>query len=172
VRALQFTRNMLQKNELLHRSDNDFAIWLFTLRKRNDTWVIYQGKMNKTTFVCIHGSQDHTTALAFGALRSSVRNGLKLGLATALVALDIDNNRIVELCTTAHQRGENHLKRIKGPPMPPDKNSKISTVYVKDEFALITIVFVDRAVRLAKESKDALEERDCLVGNLVRFLIR
>ena len=55
--------------------------------------------------------------------------------------------------------------------MTSNKDGKVSTVNVEDKFALIAVILVDRTVRLAEECEDGLEERDCLIGNLVRLFI-
>ena len=126
--------------------------------------------MDDAPLVGVHGGQGNATLLA-GTLCSRKSNGLKLLLATGLVALDVHHDGVVELDAAAHQGGQHHLKGIQGTAVTTDENREVTTVDVKNELTLVTVVLVDGRLSLAKEGQNLLQIVNGEVGDLVGLLV-
>ena len=108
---------------------------------------------------------------ADGALGCRLGHGCNLVLSTALIALNVDDNRIPKTKLAAHQQREHNLKSIEGTSMATNKNGKIRSSYIQDQLALITLILIDGRVRSIEVRKDRTQNGNSNIGNGVEFLI-
>ena len=151
-------------------SNDNPTIRILTLRVSGNGVIVDKGKVNQTTLIGIHGSHSDSTLL------TSLRSGgpgktLNLRLPAGLIALDINNDGIVELKPAAHQRRKNHLKRIERTAMAANEYRKIPAVNVKDQLPVIAIVLVDRALSLTKETEELAKILNSNIRNLIGLII-
>lgn len=147
------------------------AIGIRTLRMRVDSIVTTKSNMNQSTFIGIHGRQGNTLMSANSALGSGLGHRSNFVLSTALVALNINHNRIPKAKLAAHQQREHNLKGIKGTTMTANENSKIRSGYVQNQLALVTLILIDGRVRRIEVRKDGTQNGNSHIGNGVELLI-
>lgn len=155
---------------LVNCSDYNPAIRILTLGVSGNGVIVDKGKVNQPTLIGVHGSHSDSTLL------TSLRSGgpgktLNLRLPARLIALDINNDGIVELKPATHQGRKNHLKRIERTAMTANENRKIPTVNVKDQLPIIAIVLVDRALSLTKETEELAKILNSDIRNLIGLII-
>ena len=147
------------------------AIGIRTLRMRVDSIVTTKSNMNQSTFIGIHGRQGNTLMSANSALGSGLGHRSNFVLSTALVALNVNHNRIPKAKLAAHQQREHNLKGIKGTTMTANENSKIRSGYVQNQLALVTLILIDGRVRRIEVRKDGTQNGNSHIGNGVELLI-
>lgn len=147
------------------------AIGIRALRMCVDSIVTTKGNMNQSTFIGIHGRQGNTLMSANSALGSGLGHRSNLVLSTALITLDVDDDRIPKAKLTAHQQGEHNLKSIKGTSMTANENSKIRSGYVQNQLALVTLILIDGRVRRIEVRKDGTQNGNSHIGNGVELLV-
>ena len=147
------------------------AIGIRALRMRVDSIVTTKGNMNQSTFIGIHGRQGNTLMSANSALGSGLGHRSNLVLSTALITLDVDDDRIPKAKLAAHQQGEHNLKSIKGTSMTANENSKIRSGYVQNQLALVTLILIDGRVRRIEVRKDGTQNGNSHIGNGVELLV-
>ncbi len=147
------------------------AIGIRALRMRVDSIVATKGNMNQSTFISIHGRQGNTLMSANSALGSGLGHRSNLILSTALITLDVDDDRIPKAELAAHQQREHNLKGIKGTTMTANENSKIRSGYVQNQLALVTLILIDGRVRRIEVQKDGTQNGNSYIGNGVELLI-
>ena len=113
---------------LSNSRDDNVPLGLLALRVSDDLRIIPQCDVNQATLVGIHRSEGYLPASLLGSCSGGACNVHELALAAALVALDVNNNGIVELNLAAQKRGEDHLKSVEGAAVTPDEDSKVTTV--------------------------------------------
>lgn len=146
------------------------TIRILTLGVGGDSVIVDKSKVNKPTLIGIHGSHSNSTLLA--SLRSGgLGKTLNLRLPAGLIALNINNDGIVELKSAAHQGRKNHLKRIERTAMAANEHRKIPAVNVKDQLPVITIVLIDRALSLTKETEELAKILNSDIRNLIGLII-
>ena len=106
-----------------------------------------------------------------GALGSRLSHGGNLVLSTALITLDVDNDRIPKAKLTTHQQREHNLKSIEGTTMTANENSEIRSSYIQNQFTLVTLILIDRRVRRIEVRKDGTQNGNSNIGNGVELLI-
>lgn len=146
------------------------TIRILTLGVSGNGVIVNKSKVNKPTLIGVHGSHGNSTLLA------SLRSGgpgktLNLRLPARLIALDINDDGIVELKPAAHQGRKNHLKRIERTAMAANEHRKIPAVNVKDQLPVITIVLIDRALSLTKETEELAKILNSDIRNLIGLII-
>ena len=151
-------------------SNDNPTIRILTLGVSGNGVIVDKGKVNQPTLIGVHGSHSDSTLL------TSLRSGgpgktLNLRLPARLIALDINNDGIVELKPAAHQGRKNHLKRIERTAMTANEHRKIPAVNVKDQLAVITIVLVDRALSLTKETEELAKILNSDIRNFIGLII-
>lgn len=155
---------------LVNCGNNNPTIRVLTLRVSGDGVIIDKGKVNKPTLIGVHGSHSNSTLLA--CLRSgSPSKTLNLRLPARLIALNINNDGIVELKPAAHQGRKNHLKRVERTAMAANKHREVPTVNIKDKLAVIAVVLVDRALSLTKETEELAKILNSDIRNLIGLII-
>ena len=137
---------------------------------RGHAVIIDQGKVDDPALVCIHGSKSHTALLA-RTLGSGQRDAAELLLTARLIALDVHDDRIVEVDVGAHERGEDHLESIERATVAADEHGKVSAVDIEDELAVIAIVLIDGRMLLTKKGKDLPKIPNCHVGDLIHLVV-
>lgn len=147
------------------------TIGIRALRMRVDSIVATKGNMNQPTFIGIHGRQGNTLMSANSALGSGLGHRSNLVLSTALITLNVDDDRIPKAKLAAHQQGEHNLKSIKGTSMTANENSKIRSGYVQNQLALVTLILIDRRVRRIEVRKDGTQNGNSHIGNGVELLV-
>lgn len=147
------------------------AIGIRALRMCVDSIVTTKGNMNQSTFIGIHGRQGNTLKSANSALGSGLGHRSNLVLSTALITLDVDDDRIPKAKLAAHQQGEHNLKSIKGTSMTANENSKIRSGYVQNQLALVTLILIDGRVRRIEVRKDGTQNGNSHIGNGVELLV-
>lgn len=146
------------------------TIRILTLGVSGNGVIVDKSKVNKPTLIGIHGSHSNSTLLA--SLRSGgLGKTLNLRLPAGLIALNINNDGIVELKSAAHQGRKNHLKRIERTAMAANEHRKIPTVNIKDQLPVITIVLIDRALSLTKETEELAKILNSDIRNLIGLII-
>ena len=88
------------------------AIGIRALRMRVDSIVTTKGNMNQSTFIGIHRRQRNTLMSANSALGGGLGHRGNLVLSTALIALDVNDDRIPKAKLAAHQQRKHNLKSI------------------------------------------------------------
>lgn len=147
------------------------AIGIRALRMCVDSIVTTKGNMNQSTFIGIHGRQGNTLMSANSALGSGLGHRSNLVLSTALITLDVDDDRIPKPKLAAHQQGEHNLKSIKGTSMTANENSKIRSGYVQNQLALVTLILINGRVRRIEVRKDGTQNGNSHIGNGVELLV-
>ena len=94
-----------------------------------------------------------------------------LVMTTALVPLDINDDRIAETEFTAHQQREHGLQRIKRATMATNKHSKIRCRHVEDELTVIALILIDRSTFSIKVRQDLTKDGDGNISDGVKLLI-
>ena len=147
------------------------AIGIRALRMRINSIVTTKGNMNQSTFIGIHGRQGNTLMSANSALGSGLGHRSNLVLSTALITLDVDDDRIPKAKLATHQQGKHNLKSIEGTSMATNENSKIRSGYVQNQLALVTLILIDGRVRRTEVRKDGTQNGNSHIGNGVELLI-
>ena len=155
---------------LVNCGNNNPTIRILTLGMGGNGVIVDKGKVNKPTLIGIHGSHSNSALLA--SLRSSSPSKtLNLRLPAGLIALDINNDGIVELKPAAHQGRKNHLKRVERTAMAANKHREVPAVNIKDKLAVIAVVLVDRALSLTKETEELAKILNSDIRNLIGLII-
>ena len=147
------------------------AIVIRALRMRVYSIVTTKGNMNQSTFIGIHRRQRNTLMSANSALGGGLCHRSNLVLSTALIALNVNDDRIPKAKLAAHQQREHNLKSIEGASMTTNKNSKIRSGYVQNQLALIALILIDGRVRRIEVRKDGTQNGNRNIGNGVELLI-
>lgn len=147
------------------------AIGVRALRMRVDSIVTTKGNMNQSTFVGIHGRQGNTLMSANGTLGGGLGHRSNLVLSTALITLDVNDDRIPKAKLAAHQQREHNLKSIKGTSVTTNENSKIRSGYVQNQLTLVALVLINRRVGGIEVRKDGTQNGNRNIGNGVELLI-
>ena len=155
----------------LNRRNHDVPVRIIALRVCSDLRIISQSKVNQTTVIRIHGSKLDAGTMALSTRSSVESHLLNLLLCTTTVALDVNNNGIVELETTAHERGDNRLQGFQRTTVTANEDGKVSTAHIKNELALIAIVLINGGVCLTKEIENAAQVFNGNIGNVVSLVI-
>ena len=147
------------------------AIGIRALRMRVDSIVTTKGNMNQSTFISIHGRQGNTLMSANSALGSGLGHRSNLILSTAIITLDVDDDRIPKAELAAHQQREHNLKGIKGTTMTANENSKIRSRNIQNQLTLVALVLINRRVGGIEMRKDGTQNGNRNIGNGVELLI-
>ena len=129
------------------------ALRLVPLGMRSHLVVINESQVHYTAVIGIHGSHRNAPMLLLRPRGRRTSELSKLFTAAALIALDINDDRIVELESIAQIGRNNHLEGIQGLAVSADENRKVATADVQNEFAFVAVILVNRNVLLAKEAK-------------------
>jgi hypothetical protein len=114
--------------------------------------------MDQATLVAIHRGEAHLTILLLRTRGSGMCHGLNLLLSPILVALDIDDDRIMEAELPVDKGRDDKLKGLEGLPMTTDEDGKVSVAHVENELAFVSLVLVDIRVSLAKATENRAED--------------
>ncbi len=147
------------------------AIRVRTLGMCIDCIITTKRNVNQSALIGIHGRQGNALMSTDCTLGSRLSHSGNLVLTTALVTLNIDDNRIPKAELTANQQREHNLKGIKRTSMATNENSKIRSSYIQNQLALIAFIFIDRRVGGIEVRKDGTQNRNRNIGNGVEFLI-
>ena len=82
--------------EQLHRGDDDVALGILTLGVRDDTLVVEEREMHQAALVGVHRRERHLAVTLLGARGRGAGQILNLLLAAVLVALDVNDDRVIE----------------------------------------------------------------------------
>lgn len=129
-------------------------------------------KVNKPALVSIHGSQLNGATRLHSLLSAAARHALNLVPTPALVTLDVNDNRVVKADALGEHGDKHNLERVKRHTMTTNEDGKVATVYVKDEFALVAIILINRTGVLAKAGQNTSKDLDGRVGNNIELLVR
>ena len=88
--------------------------------------IVTKRNMNKTALIRSHGRKTDCTLLLDSTSGSGLSHGNNLIMATALIALNINRNRIAEPELSTDQQRDHRLQGLKRAPMTSDENSKVS----------------------------------------------
>lgn len=147
------------------------AIGIRALRVCVDSIVATKGNMDQSTFIGIHGRQGNTLMSANSTLGGGLGHRCNLVLSTALITLNVDDDRIPKAKLAAHQQREHNLKGIKGTSVTTNENSKIRSGYVQNQLTLIALILIDGRVRRIEVRKDGTQNGNSHIGNGVELLI-
>lgn len=147
------------------------AIRVRTLRMGIDSIIATKCNMNQSALIGIHGRKRNTLMSADGTLCGRLSHRGNLVLTTALVALNVNYNRIPKAKLAAHQQREHNLKGIEGATMTANENSKIRSGYVQNQLTLIALILIDGRVRRIEVRKDGTQNGNSHIGNGVELLI-
>ena len=127
--------------------------------------------MNKPALIGIHRSKLYSAAVLTSLGGGVAGNRLNLIAATALITLNIDNDRIVEANLLGKHGREDNLKSIESHTMTTNKNGEVTTVDVEDQLALVTVIFINRTIVLTKASQDRPKNLNRSVCDLIYLVI-
>ena len=147
------------------------AIGIRALRMCVNGIVTTKGNMNQSTLIGIHRRQGNTLMSANSALGSGLCHRSNLVLSTALITLNVDDDRIPKAKLAAHQQREHNLKSIEGTSMTTNEYSKIRRGYVQNQLTLIALILIDGRVRRIEVRKDGTQNGNSNIGNGVELLI-
>lgn len=147
------------------------AIRVRTLRMGIDGIIATKCNMNQSALIGIHGRKRNTLMSTDGTLGGRLSHRGNLVLTTALVALNVNHNRIPKAKLAAHQQGEHNLKSIEGTSVTANENSKIRSGYVQNQLTLIALILIDGRVRRIEVRKDGTQNGNSNIGNGVELLI-
>ncbi len=147
------------------------AIGIRALRVCVDSIVATKGNMDQSTFIGIHGRQGNTLMSANSTLGGGLGHRCNLVLSTALITLNVDDDRIPKAKLAAHQQREHNLKGIEGTSVTTNENSKIRSGYVQNQLTLIALILIDGRVRRIEVRKDGTQNGNSHIGNGVELLI-
>ena len=137
-----------------------------------DTVIITKRDVNQTALIGRHGRKAHGTMLLHGARSCRAGNARDLLIATALVTLNVHHNRIAEPELTAYQERDHRLERFERSTMTPDENSQIRRRHVKDELALIALIFIDGGIGGIEVTQDIADNGQRDIGDGIKLGIR
>ena len=147
------------------------AIRVRTLRMGIDGIVATKCNMNQSALIGIHRRKRNTLMSMDGTLGCRLSHRGNLVLTAALVALNVNHNRIPKSKLAAHQQREHNLKGIKGTTMTANENRKIRSRNIQNQLTLVTLVLIDRRVGGIEVRKDGTQDGNRNIGNGVEFLI-
>ena len=147
------------------------AIRVRTFRMGIDGIIATKCNMNQSALISIHGRKRNTFMSTDGTLGGRLSHRGNFVLTAALVALNVNHNRIPKAKLAAHQQREHNLKGIEGTSMTTDENSKIRSSYIQNQLALVALILIDGRVRRIEVRKDGTQNGNSDIGNGVELLI-
>ena len=147
------------------------AIRVRTLRMGINCIITTKCNVNQSALIGIHGRKRNTLMSTDGTLGGRLSHRGNLILTTALVALNVNHNRIPKAKLAAHQQREHYLKGIKGTTMTTNENSKIRSRNIQNQLALVALVLINRRVGGIEVRKDGTQNGNRNIGNGVELLI-
>lgn len=165
------TNSSSQQLLALNRSNNNVTLGVDTLRVSSHIHGIPQSQVDETTLVSIHGSKTHRAPALNCLLSIGTSQPLNLIPAATLVALNINNDGIVEANALVKQRGKHNLQGIERHTMAANENGKIPTTHIENELALISIVLINRTGVLAKAGEKGAQNINGNIGNDVELSV-
>ena len=147
------------------------AIRVRTFRMGIDGIIATKCNMDQSSLIGIHRRKRNTLMGTDGTLGGRLSHRGNLVLTTALVALNVNHNRIPKAKLAAHQQREHDLKSIKGTSVTTNENSKIRSGYVQNQLTLIALILIDGRVRRIEVRKDGTQNGNSHIGNGVELLI-
>ena len=116
----------------------------FALGSGIDAIIVSKRNVNDSALIRSHRSHLHAAMLACSFIGSGARDGFELLTLTALIPLDVNNNRITEAHRADSDGGNDKLQGIECTTMPANQYRKIVTGDIEDKLPLVTLIFVDR----------------------------
>ena len=147
------------------------AIRVRTLGMSIDRIIATKGNMNQSALIGIHRRKRDALVSANSTLGSRLSHRRHLVLTAALIALNVNDDRIPKAQLTAHQQREHNLESIKGATMTTNKDGKIGSGYIKNQFAFVALILINRRVRSIEVRKDGTQNGNRNIGNGVELLI-
>lgn len=136
-----------------------------------DCIITTKRNVNQSALIGIHGRKRNTLMSTDSTFGSRLSHSGDLVLTAALVALNVDDNRIPKAELTAYQQREHNLKGIKRTSMATNKNSKIRSSYIQNQLTLVAFILIDRRVGGIEVRKDGTQNGNRNIGNGVELLI-
>ncbi len=102
---------------------------------------------------------------------SAFSNIFKLLALSALVALNVNDDRVTETDRARCDNRDKELQRLERTSMAPDEHRKIITSYIKDELPFITFVLIDSHLTNIEVLQDVLERCNSSICHKIQFLI-
>ena len=155
----------------LHKRDDNATLRLRTFGVRIDAVVVTKSDMHQATFVSAHRRQAHRAVLANGTRGSRMSHGDNLVMSTALIAFDIDSNRITESKLAAYQQREDRLERLERTPMTTDQHGEVGSGDIEDKLPLIPLVLIDGRLTGIEEGQQVAKDRNGNIGDCVELLV-
>ena len=147
------------------------AIRVRPLRMSIDGIIATKCYVNQSTLIGIHRRKRNALMGTDSTLGSRLSHRGNLVLTAALVPLNIHHNRIPKAKLAAHQQREHNLQGIKGTTMTTNKDGKIGSGYIKNQFAFVALILINRRVRSIEVRKDGTQNGNRNIGNGVKLLI-
>ena len=151
---------------------NDYSTFrIDTFGVRIDPIIVTKRDVNKTTLIRTHRRKVYRATLCHSTSGSALRHPDHLIMAAALIALNINGDRIAETELTAYKQGNQSLKGLERATMTTDQDGEIRSSDVKDQLTLITLVLINRRVIGIEVDEDRTHDRDGHICNRIQFLI-
>ena len=130
-----------------------------------------KGNVNQTALISIHRRKRNAPMRSHCTLCSGLSHRSNLILSAALVALNVNNNRIPKAKLAAYKQREQYLESIKRATMTTNQYGKVGSGDVKNQLALITLVLIDRRIIGIEVRKNGTKNRDGNIGNGIKLVI-
>ena len=147
------------------------AIRVRAFRMSVDRIIAAKGNVNQPALIGIHRRKRDALVSAHGSLGRGLSHRSNLVLTATLIALNVNDDRIPKAQLAAHQQREHNLESIKGATMTTDKDGEIGSGYIKNQFAFVALVLIDRRIRSIEVQKDGTQNGNRNIGNGVELLI-
>jgi hypothetical protein len=143
----------------------------FTLRRSVNAFIVSKSDMNDAALVRSHGAKLHATVLTGGLISCITSNRFQLFALTALITLNINDNRITETNCTNGNSGNQELQSIKGFTMTTNKNRKVVASDVENQLTLIALIFIDGDVTNIEMLENILKSSDSGICDPIKIFL-
>ena len=144
----------------------------FALGSGIDAIIVSKRDVNDSTLIRSHRSHLHAAMLACSFIGSGARDGFELLTLTALIPLDVNNNRITEAHRADSDGGNDKLQGIERTTMSTNQYRKIVTGDIEDKLPFVTLIFVDRHFANIEILQDVLQSGNSGIGDSVELFFR
>ena len=141
----------------------------FALGSGIDAIIVSKCNVNDSALVGSHRSHLHAAMLARGLISSGARDRLEFLALTALVSLDVDDDRIAKSHRTDGDSGNDKLQGVERAAMSTDQHCKIVAGDIEDKLTFVTFIFIDRHFANVEIFQDVLQSGNSSIGDSVEL---
>lgn len=155
----------------LESLDDDPAIGINSLRICIDPIIITKGDMNETALIRTHGRQLDDPMLTASTRGGGAGHGDDLIMTAALVAFNVNDDRISEAKLTTDQQRKENLEGLESASMPANEDSKVRRGDIKDQGSIVAIVLIDGGILGVEMREDGAKDRNRYISDCVELFI-